>query len=185
VRRILGIVSIMEEKDYESSRRHHEMAIKLAPNDAYLIGRCAAFYIFTGEPEKALDLLDSAEQLDPFLPVWIVEERVAALYTMDRFEDLAALSRTLAFQTQRTRLFRAAARVARGDVDRASALIAEVLADDPDLTCDFVLSQELYQDQQALKTLLDRLQAAGLPEPSAEMPFSIVAADNAEDSTIH
>ncbi len=185
VHRIMGVNSIKENNDYASSRRHHEMAIKLAPNDAYLIGRCAAFYIFVGEPQKALDLLNRAEQLDPFLPVWVVEERVAALYTMDRFEDLAALARTLAFQTHRTRLFRAAARVARGEMDRANALIAEVLADDPDLSCDYVLSQELYEDRQVLETLLERLQKAGLPTSDAATPFAISAADTPTKTTIH
>ena len=185
VRRIFGIVSIKENNDFQSSRLHHEMAIKLAPNDAYIIGRCAAFYIFVGTPEKALSLLDRAEQLDPFLPVWIVEERVAALYAMDRFEDLAALARTLAFQTHRTRLYRAAARVARGEMDRASALIAEALADDPDLSCDYVLSQELYKDQKVLNTLLDRLQAAGLPPADADTSLAIAATDIPSKAIIH
>lgn len=121
--------------------------------------------------------MDRAEQLDPFLPVWIVEERVAAFYAMDRFEDLAALARTLAFQIRRTRLYRAAARVARGDMDRANALITEVLSDDSDLSCDYVLSQELYEDQQVLKSLLDRLQAAGLPKSNAAPSLTEVSRD--------
>jgi len=165
VHRILGVVNIKFHSDYDSSRLHHETAMQLAPNDAYILGRCAAFYIFTGEAEKAMDLLDRAAQLDPFLPVWIVEERVAAYYVMDQFEDLSAAARNLAFQTRRTRLYRAAGRVARGDTERARALIAEALVDDADLTTDYILAQELFQDQRVLATLIDRLRMAGLPEP--------------------
>ncbi len=185
VRRILGVVAIIEDRDYESGRQHHEMAIKLAPNDAYIIGRCAAFYTFTGEPERGLELLDRAEQLDPFLPIWIVEERVVAFYAMGRFEDLDILARTQAFQTHRTRLYRAAAKVAVHDMERAGALVSEALAGDPDLTCDYVIGQELYEDQQVLKTLLDRLQAAGLPVPATVAPGSITATNGAGKSTIH
>lgn len=54
VRRILGVISILEDNDYESSRQHHEMAVKLAPNDAYIIGRCSPFIHFPEHLKKPL-----------------------------------------------------------------------------------------------------------------------------------
>ncbi|MFT7596730.1 MAG: adenylate cyclase, partial [Paracoccaceae bacterium] len=162
--RILGIVQIKLHNDYEASRNHHEMAMNLAPNDAYILGRCAAFYTFVGEADRALDLLDRAAVLDPFLPVWIVEERIAALYSLGRFEDMSREARNLSFQTRRTRIYRSAARVALGNVARAGDLIAEALADDSGLTIEYVISQELFQDGQVMQTLLDRVRAAGLPD---------------------
>lgn len=164
--RILGISCIKLHEDYSGSRIHHEEALRLAPNDAYILGRCAAFFTFNGDPERALDLLDRADALDPFLPVWIVEERVAALYALGRFEALGAAARRLPFQTRRTRLYRAAARVARGDLAGARARVAEALADDPALTTGYVVSQELYRDQGVVATLTDRLRQAGLGDPT-------------------
>jgi adenylate cyclase len=49
--------------------------------------RSAAFYNFAGEPEHALKLLDDAAELDPFLHVWCIEERVAVLYNLERFRE--------------------------------------------------------------------------------------------------
>ncbi len=168
--RILGTLQIKLNRDYDASRRHHELAMQLAPNDAYILGRCAAFYVFDGQPELALELLERSASLDPFLPVWIVEERVAALYAMGRFSDSNKEARSLNFQTRRSRLYRAASRVASGDVERARELVAEALADDPNLSCEYVKSQELIRDTAELETLLDRLRLAGLPDTPPSAP---------------
>ena len=85
--RVMGSLKMMGG-DFTASRHHHDRALEMAPNDAYMIGRCAAFYTFAGEPERALALLDRAEALDPFLPVWITEERVAALYALKRYDEM-------------------------------------------------------------------------------------------------
>jgi len=165
--RILGILQIKLNNDYGASRRHHERAMELAPSDAYILGRCAAFYTFDGEPERALSLLDRADVLDPFLPVWIVEEKVAALYALGRYEEMNSEARNLNFQTRRSRLYRAAARVARSNVERAQELVAEALADDPELNTAYVCEQENYRDQELMNLLLGRLRDAGLPDPDA------------------
>ena len=165
--RIFGTLQIKLNNDYGASRRHHERAMQLAPNDAYILGRCAAFYIFDGQPERALELLERAETLDPFLPVWIVEERVAALHALGRYAESNDEARSLNFQTRRSRLYRAASRVARGDVERARELVAEALADDPNLSLEYVKSQELLRDQEKLNALLDQLRRAGLPDTPA------------------
>jgi tetratricopeptide (TPR) repeat protein len=128
------------------------------------MGRCAAFYNFDGEQERALSLLERAEELDPFLPVWVIEERVAALYAMERYEEMSLEARKLTFQTRRSRFYRAAARVARGDLERATQLINEARADDPTLSTDYVMAQELYRDKHIMDTLLSRLRQAGLPD---------------------
>jgi adenylate cyclase len=122
------------------SRKYHEKAMALSPSDAYIKGRSAAFYNFAGEPERALQLLDEAEELDPFLHVWCVEERVAALYNLERFELAIESARCLTFQTRRSRVYRAASRIALGKIDRARQIIAEAIASVPNLTVGFVMS---------------------------------------------
>ena len=173
--RIFGIVQIKLNGDFAASRRHHEMALKLAPNDAYIMGRCAAFYTFDGQPERALKLLERAEVLDPFLPVWVVEERVAALYALGRYEEANEEARNLVFQTKRSRLYRAACRVARGDIARATELVAQALADDPGLSTEYVVDQELFRDGDMLRELQDRLIRAGLPQGAATPQVSQIS----------
>ncbi|MGC4009574.1 MAG: adenylate/guanylate cyclase domain-containing protein [Pseudomonas sp.] len=142
--RIMGAIKMMS-RDFNASRYHINKAFELAPNDAYVIGRSACFFVFAGEPLRALELLDRAENLDPFLPVWIMEERVAAYYALDRFDDVIGVARSLPFQTRRTLIYQAAAQVARGCVDEASTLIGQALVLDPRLSEQYVRSQELLR----------------------------------------
>ncbi len=160
--RIMGSIK-MGSAEFAASRHYHEKAMALSPSDAYIKGRSAAFYLFAGEPERALKLLDEAEELDPFLPVWCVEERVAALYTLGRFEEAAAAGRTLPFQTRRSRLYRAASHIALGNLDRARRIVGEALATAPDLTIDYIEQKECYRDSGVKKLLVERLATAGLP----------------------
>ncbi|MCA8933302.1 MAG: tetratricopeptide repeat protein, partial [Rhodospirillaceae bacterium] len=131
--RIMGVI-VLHRGDFAAARYHHERAMELAPNDAYIIGRCAAFYVFSGETERALEMLDRAEELDPFLPVWVTEERVAANYVLERWEAALTAARTLPFQTRRTRLYAAAAAIALGQIDQARQMVRDAVADAPDLS---------------------------------------------------
>jgi adenylate cyclase len=164
--RIMGSIK-MAFNEFDASRHYYEKAMVLSPSDAYVKGRSAAFYIFAGEPGRAMELLDEAEELDPFLPVWCVEERVAALYALGRFDEAVAAARTLPFQTRRSRLYRAASRVAMGDLTRAQQIVAEALAANPDLTTDYIQWVECYRDGAVKRLLIDRLAEAGLPRPAA------------------
>lgn len=159
--RIMGSIK-MGTGEFDASRYYHEKAMALSPSDAYIKGRCAAFYSFVGEPERALKLLEEAEALDPFLPVWCVEERVIALYAAGRFEDAVAAGRALPFQTRRSRLYRAASHVALGNLERARQIVAEAVASAPDLTVGYVEQKESYRDPGAKRILIDRLVEAGL-----------------------
>jgi len=164
--RIMGAIRMIRG-DFIGARHFHQRAQELAPNDSYVLGRCAAFHTFAGEPERALELLGHAETLDPFLPVWITEERIAALYALGRHEEMLAVARALPFQTRRTRIYRAAGRMALGEPERARQLIAEALREDPTLSSAYVRSQELFEDKALLSLLIERAVAAGLPERAA------------------
>ena len=168
--RVMGSIK-MNQGEFEVSRQYHEKAMELSPSDAYIKGRSAAFFNFAGEPDMALKLLDDAEELDPFLHVWCIEERAAALYTLNRFEEAVESARGLTFQTRRSRIYRAASRVALGDIDRARRIITEAVASAPDLTAGFVSKQEMYRDPEVTRTLIERLTTAGLPQGA-----SVVAA---------
>ncbi len=164
--RIMGSIKL-GAGEVETARHCHEKAMELSPSDAYIKGRAAAFYNFAGEPERALALLDEAEDLDPFLPVWCIEERVAAYYSRGQFEQAVAAGRTLPFQTRRSRLYRAASHVALGNLDRARQIVVEARAAAPDLTTGFVQHFELYSDRTVRRLLIDRLIEAGLPRLTA------------------
>ena len=169
--RVMGSI-LMHRGAFDAARKFHEKAMALSPSDAYVKGRSAAFYNFSGEPERALRLLDEAEQLDPFLHVWCIEERVAALYNLGRFAEAIEAALQLSFQTRRSRLYRAAAHVALGQSVRAREIVAELLVNAPDLTTDFVEFYECYRDLAVRQTLIEFLARSGLPGSHAEQSLA-------------
>ena len=164
--RIMGSI-LMHRGEFEASRKYHEKAMALSPSDAYVKGRSAAFYNFSGEPERALQLLNEAAELDPFLHVWCVEERVAVLYNLGQFRESIEAALHLTFQTRRSRLYRAAAHAALGETARAREIVAEAIANAPDLTTDYVEFHEFYCDPVTKRKLIELLVSAGLPECAA------------------
>lgn len=161
--RIMGSILVKEHK-FDAARPYHKKAMELAPHDAYVIGRCAAFHVFAGEPEVALELLEKAEQLDPFLPAWIIEERIAANYCLENHAEVFEASGNLPFQTRRSRLYCAASRVALDDLETARSVISEALSENPTLTQSYFRIGETYRDREVLKKLIARLEQAGLPK---------------------
>ena len=141
----------------------------LSPSDAYIKAKSASFYTGSGDPERSLELLDEAAELDPFLPVWCVEERVIAFYVLGRFEEAVEIGRSLPYQTRRSRIYRAASRVGLGDADRAKRIVREALTATPELTTDYIQQKEFYRDLAIKQLLIDRLVEAGLPR------FKVVA----------
>ena len=160
--RIMGAVK-MAKGDFDTARCYSEKAMELSPHDAYIKGRCAAFYTFFGQPERALELLDEAETLDPYLPVWCVEERGVALYAQERYREALEQLATLPFQTRRSRLYQIASAMALGETERAEKLTRSAIAVQPDLTVGYVRAQEWYRDRAILDKLVERLVAAGVP----------------------
>ncbi len=172
--RIMGAIK-MKCGDFVTARYHHVRAHELAPNDAYTLGRSAAFYIYAGESDHALEMLDRAEALDPFLPVWITEERVAALYNLGRYQDLVHVALTLPFQTRRTLLYQIAANIARGNCGEAQRLVRQALSLDGNLSANYIQVQETYADPSITETLIARNFEAGLPLTSKKSKTTTVA----------
>lgn len=160
--RIMGVMEMLKD-DYDAARAHSLKALELNPTDAYIKARCANVMTFIGEPEFSLKLLDEAEGLDPFLPVWCVEERGIALYAMDRHEEAMKVLGGLTFQTYRSRLYRAASLVALGRLEEARRLVREALAGNPGMKVPGILFKEHYSDPEKRRAFGSRLEQAGLP----------------------
>ena len=163
VHRLMGAI-LNHKGDRDGARFHHERALEMAPNDAYIMGRVAAFHTFMGETDRALELIGRAEELDPFLPVYMVEERLIAEYVRGNYEIAVAEAARLPFQSRRSRYYTAAALVALNRVDEARSLIQEGVFVDKGMSEVFLTGQEhYYLDSSIFETLLERARLAGLP----------------------
>ena len=162
--RIMGAYQMMDIGDFEAAEYHHCRAMALNPGNAYIRARSAAFYTFNRQPDRALELIAEAEALDPFLPVWCLEEKGVALFNLGQYKEAISALNSLAFQTFRSCSYAAACAMALEDQERSRKAIAEAVTISPDLTAAKLLSWESYRypnDASRLQTLLIE---AGLPE---------------------
>ncbi|MCR9111541.1 MAG: hypothetical protein NXH94_22105 [Rhodobacteraceae bacterium] len=163
--RILAYIKF-QNGEHEIGVRHAERSIKLAPHDAYLLGRCAAIHIFNGDPEIGLARLNRAVELDPFVPVYIIEERLSAYYLLADHEKVVEEAKALNHQTRRSRYYTAASLVALGRKEEARRVMKRAIDEDPSLSLQYLRSQELYRNPTVLAELEDRVCAAGMPKCS-------------------
>ena len=161
--RIMGAYQ-MFKGNFEASEHHHCRAMELSPNDAYIRARTAAFYTFNHQPERALELIAEAEVLDPFLPVWCLEEKGVALFNLGQYEEAISAFNSLAFQTFRSRSYAAACATALGDQERSRKAVAETMSISPDLTITKLLRLESYRHSDDAARLRTLLTDAGLLE---------------------
>jgi TolB-like protein len=162
--RIMGSYQMMEFGDFEAAEYHHCRAMALNSSNAYIRARTAAFYTFNRQADRALELIAEAEALDPFLPVWCLEEKGVALFNLGQYEEAISALSSLAFRTSRSRCYVAACAMALADKERARKAVSEAVGISPDLTSAKLLSWESYRyldDAERLRTLLTE---AGLPE---------------------
>jgi adenylate cyclase len=166
--RIMGVFEPMNA-NFDEALAHNCRAIELNPTDAYIKARCAAIFTFMGQGERSLSLLDEAETLDPFLPVWCVEERGVALYTLGRYAEAIESLSKLTFQTNRSRLYRAAALVGLSRTDEAQRIVREALGNKPDLTTSGFVRSERYRDPEKGHELSNMLREAGCHRNRVEL----------------
>lgn len=161
VHRIAGAISIMT-RDYDAGLHHVQRAVQMNPSDAYLRATSAVYWSWYGEPEKGLEHMKLAQSLDPFLPVWAVEDEGVMLYSLDDHTGAVASLRRLSFPTPRALCFMAASQVAMDDVDAARASIEKVRKIDPAYTYDQIGMLTYYRDASRQDAFRRRLETAGL-----------------------
>jgi hypothetical protein len=83
---------------------------------------------------------------------------------VERYQDALEAFDCLAFQTCRSRLFRAASLMALGHPDEGRKLVREAIAGNPNLTTTGFLLTEHYRDSEKRQELRQRLEMAGLPK---------------------
>lgn len=160
--RVMGVLELMKGNT-DDAIAHVQRSLELNPTDAYIKARSASVFTFAGEPEGSLRLLDQAEILDPFLPVWCVEERGVALYALGRHAEAIESFARLPFQTNRSRLYRAAALAVLGRTDEARRMVREALGGKPEITISDFVGREFYRDPKMVQELGRLLRSVGLP----------------------
>lgn len=161
VHRITGSLSMMSG-DFEAGLAHAERAIQMNPSDAYLLGQSAIYWSWYGDPDKAIPIMERAMTLDPFLPVWAVEDHGVILYSKGDYEEAIASLERLPLRQPRGLAFKAASQLATDDIDGARKTVAEIKRYTPDYSADQLKLVTFYRDPAQTTALFDRLAQAGL-----------------------
>ena len=85
----MGFVSLHSHKLAQAGM-HFERAMRLNPNDVYIIADYANWLSYMGRFDDTLRYLDIAHQRDPFPPTWFWEIRGTTLLLMKRYDEAIA-----------------------------------------------------------------------------------------------
>ncbi len=127
----LGLVYIVRG-EMDLARDALERASSLNPHDALVWTDYAWYHICVGDPEKALQLLDEREAVDPVPPNWHWEIRAEAFYDLGRYDAAVASYERMAhlpFWVHRTL---AACHGQLGNIDKARSHWVQLLEAIPD-----------------------------------------------------
>ncbi|MEM7121927.1 MAG: adenylate/guanylate cyclase domain-containing protein [Pseudomonadota bacterium] len=161
--RIVGAIALYEG-DFRRSEVHHEKAIELNPNDAYVKARSAVHYIAVGNFDRALELVHQAMRQDPFLPDWCREEEFVALYLNGQHEEARDAFNGLGRPSLRALAYRVGNQACLEDPGERQDAVAALLRVDPDFRASaFVKSEPKFADRVITDRILRDLTSAGLP----------------------
>jgi adenylate cyclase len=73
----LGVVQL-GKLEYEEALKNAELAIEVSPGASEALAPASVIFIYTGLPQRGLELIDKATQLDPVPPAWFDHPKGAA-----------------------------------------------------------------------------------------------------------
>jgi adenylate cyclase len=160
----LGYVLIYKRK-HDAAIAEFERALALNPN--FVDYRYAAALMHTGEPTRAIEVLESSIRLDPFQPIIWSGFMGLANYMLKRYGEAVRWLRECTLRlpnNQWPHVWLASAYAQSGQVDEAGKEAAEVLRINPGFTIEGFKRHAVYKDPKDAEHRIDGLRKAGLPE---------------------
>jgi adenylate cyclase len=161
----LGFVLIVK-RQHDAAIAAFERAFALNPN--FIDSRFAMVLIYSGDPARAIKLLETNIRLDPFQqPLYSFGWIGLANYLLKRYEEALHSFRECASRLpnkQMPHLWLASAYAQLGQLEEARKEAAEVLRINPGFTIEGYERLAVYKDPKDLEHRLDGMRKAGLPE---------------------
>jgi TolB-like protein/Tfp pilus assembly protein PilF len=153
---------------YDEANANFERALARAPNDAEVLGYYGQSLNYSGDPDRALTMLDAAAKLDPLLPPNIRFVRGATLLLLNRGEEAVETLRTvmrLAPDFAGAHYLCAAALIELGRADEARAVVSAARERLPESAVTITLSafrRVPFRDERFGERIAAALHAAGV-----------------------
>jgi adenylate cyclase len=158
----LGFANLYK-KQHEQALADYARALVLNPNDADVIAECADAFVYAGQPEKSLELMETAMRLNPYYPDWYLWYLGDAYNAMGRPVDVIATVQRMQNPAEGFRLL-AANYAHLGMMEEARAAAHEVIRLHPQFTIGSWRHRPPYRDRAVLNHYIDGLRGAGLPD---------------------
>jgi tetratricopeptide (TPR) repeat protein len=144
-------------------------SLLLNPNSAMALSMAGWVEVHCGNTEKALELVQRAERLNPRDPrEWFIATAMAlAYYVRGQFDDATSWARKAAVNNPRSAMtlrFLAASLAKAGQQEQAREVVKELLKIERDLTISKWKTRHVHRDPAITNKLVDGLRLAGLPE---------------------
>jgi adenylate cyclase len=161
----LGYV-LLYKRQHDAAIAEFERAFALNPN--FIDNRFATVLWNSGEPARAIEVLEANIRLDPFQPpIFSFGSMGIANYVLKRYGEAVRWLRECTSclpNTQSPRLWLAAACAQLGQLDEARAAAAEVLRINPGFTIEQWKRFNSHKNPEDTDHRIDGLRKAGLPE---------------------
>ena len=160
--RLLGMLYHYQGRD-DLANHHHDQALKLSPNDAYIHIKSASFLALSGDNQKALRLAKRAVFLNPLHPSWYWRDLGLVYYVSGDYQQaLMAFEHNVQAQHKDLALI-AVCYVALGQTAKGRAMVEKLMNLLPEINIGTLLNLLGFKDAGLNQLLIERMTAAGIP----------------------
>ena len=157
----------LELRDYDRVDGFNEQAVKLGPNNSFVMGVAANVGLFFNRPQEAADYMRRAMRLSPIHPAWYSGDLAWSYFLMGRLKEtielsLKAIDRDPDYIYAYMTLAMAYAEADQEAEARAAA--AEIRRIDPGYGRRAFAQTQPFRDPEVTARHLAALEQAGLPE---------------------
>jgi adenylate cyclase len=157
---------LLWKRQHDAAMFEFQRAFALNPN--FVDGRFAYALMYSGEPERAIEVLEANIRLDPFAPpIYSSGFMGLANYMLKRYPEALRWLRECALRLpnmQVPRIWLASAYAQLGQIEEARKEAAEVLRINPGFTIEGFGRILPYKDPKDVEHRVDGMRKAGLPE---------------------
>jgi tetratricopeptide (TPR) repeat protein len=156
---------LTQERDFGRAMKEADLAISLAPYDAFAVGNIAQVFVMSGKPGKGLESIDFAMARDPNASKNLNYSKGWALRVLGKYEDSIAAFKQSTYPNGDAPLSMAIDLVRLGRMDEAGAQVKLMLEkNDPKFTQAEWRQGYFYNDPSIVDGEVADLAKAGLPE---------------------
>jgi adenylate cyclase len=164
----------MAKKQHEKAIHYGEKALDLAPNFADITATIGLTFMYSGRPEKTIELVKKAMRLSPYYPGWYLPVLGLAYRLTGQYEEAIATMEKWPPRSPHSMLphmILAFTYVEAGREEDAHAEVAEVLKRNPKASIKGYAKMIPYKDPAEIERVKNSLRKAGLPEsPALPLP---------------